>query len=155
MSDADISECGSITSCETGETVHKINETNDIILKNLERTLNLIDHIGSDNIVETMQKAELAEFASVSYLESSPFGSNKFKVKKDFIEKLEKIGVVIDSSYTFNDYCMFLTKYVVGRSLCDKIGNITPDKFLCELLQIEYKTCTFMTLMGAARNVFK
>lgn len=154
MSDADISECGSITSCETGETVHKINETNDIILKNLEMTLNLIDHIGSETIVETMQKAELTEFASVSYLESSPFGSNKFKVKKEFIEKLDKIGIIVNKHYTFGDYCMFLTKYVIGRSLCDETGIITPDKFLCELLQIESEPCTFMKLMGASRNVF-
>jgi hypothetical protein len=154
MSDADISECGSITSCETGETVHKINETNDNILKNLETTLNLIHNIGSESMVDSIQKAELSEFASVSYLESSSFGSNKFKVKKEFIEKLEKIGVVIDSSYTFDDYCEFLTKYIIGRDLSDETGVINPDKFLCQLLQIEASPCTFIKLMGAARNVF-
>lgn len=154
MSDADISECGSVTSCETGETVHKVNETNDTILKTLEETLNIIDHIGSGTLTDSIQKAELGEFVSLSYLGSSPFGSNKFKVKKEFIEKLEKIGVVINKHYTFGDYCQFLTKYVIARELCDEIGNITPDKFLCELLQIESEPCTLIKLMGAARNVF-
>ncbi len=154
MSDADISECESITSCETGETVQKINETNDTILKNLETTLNLIDNIGSGSMMDSIQKAELSEFASVSYLESSPFGSNKFKVKKDFIEKLEKIGIVVNSSYSFGDYCEFLTKYIIGRDLSDETGVINPDKFLCQLLQIESTPCTFIKLMGAARNVF-
>ena len=154
MSDADISECESITSCETGETVQKINETNDAILKKLEDTLNLIDNIESGTIVDNMQKAELTEFASVSYLERSPFGSNKFKVKKDFIEKLEKIGISIDSSYSFGSYCDFLTKYVIGRELSDETGIITPDKFLCDLVDIKSEPCTFIKLMQAARKVF-
>ena len=154
MSDADISECGSITSCETGETVHKINETNDLIMKNLEETMKLIDDIGSGNLGESMQKAELGEFTSISYLGSSPFGSNKFKVKKEFQEKLESIGVKIEERYSFSEFCEFLTKYVINHGLYNEVGIIKPDKFLSSLLGIEEKECTFIKLMGTSKNVF-
>jgi hypothetical protein len=132
----------------------EIGETTDNIIKHLETSLKMLDEIGEKKMEKPLEKAVLSEFSSMSYLESSPFGSNKFKVKKEFKEKLESVGVKIEERYRFSEFCEFLTKYVINHGLCNEVGIIKPDKFLCSLLQIEEKECTFIKLMGTSKNVF-
>ena len=132
----------------------EIGETTENIITHLEKSLKILDEISEKKLEKHIEKAVLSEFGSMSYLQSSPFGSNKFRVKKEFKEKLSSLGVVIEDKYTFSDYCDFLTKYVINHSLTNEIGIITPDKFLCGLLEIENKPCTFIKLMGASKNVF-
>lgn len=146
-SSCDESEYGS--ECDSN-----IDEVTNTLLKNLDETLALIDDIGKGSMEKSLQKASIVEFGSVSYLEKSPFGTNKFRVRTEFKEKLKTIGIIIDNKYTFSEYCDFLTKYIKTRCLCNDRGIINPDSFLCALLDIESEPCTFIKLMGASKQIF-
>lgn len=135
--------------------IDDIGETTENIIKHLETSLKMLDEIGEKKMEKPLEKALLSEFSSMSYLESSPFSSNKFKIKKEFKEKIESIGIKIDEKYKFTDFCEFLTKYIINHGLYDEDGRIKPDKFLCGLLKIEEKECSFIKLMGTSKNIFE
>ena len=44
---------------------------------------------------------------------------------------------------------------ILSNKLSDKDGVIYPDKFLCDLLEIDEKPSTFIKIMGASRKVFE
>jgi hypothetical protein len=142
------------SSVESGETTRDVNENIETVLTTLQETLNIIDDIGKKTMEQTIEKATIAEFSSLKYLRSSPFNSNKFRVKKEFIEKVATIGLKIEDRFKFSEYCKFLTDYIVKHDLSDEMGIITPDTFLCDLLKLETKPCTFIKLMGASVHVF-
>jgi hypothetical protein len=147
-------ENSSVGSAESGETTKEVNDNFESVLKNLENTLSIMNDICKKSMEEKIEKATLSEFGSLKYLKSSPFDSNKFRVKKEFITKVGTISIEIEERFKFSDYCKFLTNYIVDHDLSDEIGIITPDTFLCDLLKIENKPCTFVKLMGASINVF-
>jgi hypothetical protein len=147
----------STLSCTTGmsgSTVKSVRKTTDMIVKQLEESLKIIDVIEERKMEKPLENAMLRDFISVSYQSASPFGSNKFRVNHSFKEKVEKIGIVVKDYYTFGEFSEFLTDYILSRNLTNEKGVINPDKFLTSLLEIENSPCTFIRLMGAARKVF-
>ena len=156
--DADISNISEdefdSESVDSDATENIINNKVESILTTLENTLRIIDDIGEKRLEKHIEKATINQFGSVNYLKTSSFGLNKFKIKSEFKEKLESIGITVGDRYTFSEYCSFLTKYIVENDLSDEMGIIDPDEFLCDLLKIEDVPCTFIKLMGCAKNVF-
>ena len=154
MCEKDSSSDETDSSCDGSDCGSNIDDVTDVLLKNLDETLALIDDIGKGSLELSLQKASIFEFGSLSYLEKSPFGRNNFRVRDEFKEKLKTIGIIIENKYTFSEYCDFLTKYIRKCRLTNDHGIICPDAFLCDLLDIESKPCTFIKLMGASKKVF-